>query len=428
MPEQTNLIVEIRREGKRLNAYEINTGRLVPEAEAHIHYVTRKDAAEKEVLLAQFPSKGADTKGKSFWRRIEKDAVPDYYKDLNVAKNSPSTENGVRDKVRDAMKLKPRDLFLAELQWKFLVRSYYRGRNILLRGYTGCGKTFSAYCLAEAMEKEIGVNAFVINMGATQDPRATLIGNTHYDTKKGTFFSDSEFVKAIQVPHAIVILDELSRANPEATNILMSPLDYKQRYLRLDEADDAPTIKVAEGVTFVATANVGAEFTATRTMDRALYDRFTAQLEIPILDFRTETKLLKQYNPTLRKDIAEAIADVACYTRDNIHSDDPTVTTMISTRTNVELATMILDGFTFTEAMQVGVYPYFDEEGGTESERTFVKQKIQQYSHLDEIADPEKEDPKPEPVPEPEVDTSAKEDKAFNFEEDDELFDINDTF
>ena len=32
MSEATNLILEIKREGKRLNAYEINTGRLVPES------------------------------------------------------------------------------------------------------------------------------------------------------------------------------------------------------------------------------------------------------------------------------------------------------------------------------------------------------------------------------------------------------------
>lgn len=433
MPEKTNLIVEIKREGKRLNAYEIITGRLVPESEAHIHYVTRKDAVEKGLLLSQFPSKAKDGDGKSFWRRIKKDAVPDYYKDTNVAKKKDNVKSKdpavtiIRNKVRDAMKSKPADLFLAELHWRFLVRSYLRGRNILLKGYTGCGKTMSAYYLAEAMGKEIGRDAFIINMGATQDPRATLIGNTHYDSKKGTFFSDSEFVKAIQVEHSIVVLDELSRANPEAENILMSPLDYKQRFLRLDEAVDAPTIKVAEGVTFVATANVGAEFTATRRIDRALYDRFTAQIEIPVLDFANESKLLKQYFPTLRKDICEAIADVACYTRDNVKSEEPTVSTMISTRADVEIASMILDGFKYTESMQVAVYPLFDPEGGTESERTFVKQKVQQYQHLDDIADPEVDDV-PEPEVEVEPEKEEKPDKNFNFEEDDELFDINDTF
>ena len=64
-------------------------------------------------------------------------------------------------------------------------------------------------------------------------------------------------------------MDEISRAHPEAWNILMTVLDAGQRYLRLDEHQDAPTIEVAEGVTFVATANIGNEYTATRAMDRA---------------------------------------------------------------------------------------------------------------------------------------------------------------
>ena len=43
-----------------------------------------------------------------------------------------------------------------------------------------------------------------------------------------------------------------------------------QRYLRLDEADGNETVNVAEGVTFVATANIGNEYTSTRVMDKAL--------------------------------------------------------------------------------------------------------------------------------------------------------------
>ena len=42
---------------------------------------------------------------------------------------------------------------------------------------------------------------FYFNMGGTQDPRATLIGNVHFDKKQGTYFSESLFVKAIQTPN-----------------------------------------------------------------------------------------------------------------------------------------------------------------------------------------------------------------------------------
>ncbi|KKK43037.1 hypothetical protein LCGC14_3169070, partial [marine sediment metagenome] len=100
-----------------------------------------------------------------------------------------------------------------------------------------------------------------------------LIGNTHYDNSAGTFFGEALFVKAIQTPGAIILLDELSRAHDDASNILMTVLDENQRYLRIDEMPETPTIAVAEGVVFLATANVGNEYTGTRVMDRALLDR-----------------------------------------------------------------------------------------------------------------------------------------------------------
>ena len=335
----------------------------------------------------------------------------------------------IKDKVLNSYKSKPKDLFIAELQWKFLKQSYYRGRNILLLGFTGCGKTKSAYALAESEGKEIGKDFFVFNMGATQDPRASLIGNTHYNNTTGTFFAKSEFIRAITTKNAVILLDELTRINPEGANILMTVLDYNQRFLRLDEDEKSPLIKVATGVTFIATANVGAEFTATRTLDRALYDRFTAQLEVPVLDIRNETLLLRQYFPTLRNDVTEAIADVACHTRDNVKSNEPSLSTIVSTRTNVNIAEMLIDGFKFSEAMEVAVLPLFDSEGGADSERTQIKQKIQQYSNLDDIDDYEVEDPD---VKHDENDTNIdnnKNDNDFDFENsDDELFDLGDSF
>ncbi len=79
----------------------------------------------------------------------------------------------------------------------------------------GCGKTLAAKALTKGLKRP----DFYFNLGATQDARATLIGNTHFDSKKGTFFAESAFVKAITTPNAVVLLDELSRAHPDAWNI-----------------------------------------------------------------------------------------------------------------------------------------------------------------------------------------------------------------
>ena len=159
---------------------------------------------------------------------------------------------------------------MSELKWKYLLRSAVRAKNIMMTGPAGSGKTMAAKALVEALKRPF----FYFNLGATQDPRSALVGNTHFNKSEGTYFNESAFVKAIKTPYSIILLDELSRSHPEAWNILMTVLDQTQRYLRLDEAVDSPIIKVAEGVTFIATANIGNEFTSTRVLDRALVDRF----------------------------------------------------------------------------------------------------------------------------------------------------------
>ena len=174
---------------------------------------------------------------------------------------------------------------MKELKWKYLVRSAVRGKNIMMTGAAGCGKTMAAKALVNSLDRP----DYYFNLGATQDPRATLIGNVHFDKNKGTYFSESLFVKAIQTENAVILLDELSRAHPDAWNILMTVLDQGQRYLRLDEQDTQATIKVAPGVTFVATANIGNEYTSTRVMDKAMMDRFTI-IEMDILIIKINFK------------------------------------------------------------------------------------------------------------------------------------------
>ena len=269
---------------------------------------------------------------------------------------------------------KPKGLFMDELKWKYLLRSAVRGKNIMMTGPTGCGKTLAAQSLVKSLNRP----DFYFNLGATQDPRATLIGNTHFDKQKGTFFSESAFVKAIKTPNSIVLLDEISRAHPEAWNILMTVLDQGQRYLRLDEAEGSPIVKVADGVTFIATANIGNEYTSTRIMDRAMMDRFVT-IEMNLLDKDSEFDLLKLIYPKADEYSLNALAEIASTTRELIKTDASKISTTLSTRTNVEAAGLIYDGFSLMEAAEIAILPYFSADGGLDSERTFMKQLVQKY-------------------------------------------------
>jgi len=244
----------------------------------------------------------------------------------------------------------------------------------MMTGPAGCGKTMAAKSLVNCLDRP----DFYFNLGATQDPRATLIGNVHFNEGEGTYFSESLFVKAIQTPNAVILLDELSRAHPDAWNILMTVLDYGQRYLRLDEQDGQATIKVAEGVTFVATANIGNEYTSTRVMDKALMDRFTI-VEMDVLNEQEETELLSYMFPHVDADVIISVAKISHLTRSEATSDTARIGSGISTRTTVETAGLLFDGFSLQEAAEVSIYPQYDSAGGVDSERTFVKQIVQKF-------------------------------------------------
>tara|TARA_B100000686_G_scaffold292811_1_gene321759 strand:- start:133 stop:930 length:798 start_codon:yes stop_codon:yes gene_type:complete len=243
-----------------------------------------------------------------------------------------------------------------------------------MTGPAGCGKTMAAKSLVNSLDRP----DFYFNLGATQDPRSTLIGNTHFDKKDGTYFSESLFVKALRTPNAVILLDELSRAHPDAWNILMTVLDSGQRYLRLDEADGAETVSVAEGVTFVATANVGNEYTSTRVMDKALMDRFIV-VEMDVLNEDEEHGLLKYMFPHVDEDLLKSVATITTTTRNESKSEAGRISNGVSTRTSVEIAGLLYDGFGLDEAAEVSIYPQYSDDGGLESERTYVKQLVQKF-------------------------------------------------
>ena len=361
-------VVKIEMSGNRYNAFDSDGNKLT----SFIRTSTRKSAYNAGKALECREGKA----GRIYWWKVDMDKfgvishIPDAPSEVDV----PDGHAEIVDFINTSYKLKPKGLVMKELKWKYLVRSAVRGKNILMTGPAGCGKTMASKSLVNSLDRP----DFYFNLGATQDPRSTLIGNTHFDKKKGTYFSESLFVKAISTPNAVILLDELSRAHPDAWNILMTVLDNGQRYLRLDEADGSETVKVAEGVTFVATANIGNEYTSTRVMDKALMDRFII-VEMDVLTDEEEHGLLTYMFPHVDSELLKAVAEISHLTRTESKSDAGKISSGISTRTSVELSGLLYDGFGLDEAAEVTVYPQFSDDGGLESERTYVKQLVQKF-------------------------------------------------
>ena len=346
--------------------------------------LTRKTAFKEGKALQAYINKN----GKKTYRKVDMNVYNSLVIPMNtdqggVQFEDKSDHTAIKDFIhKGSVSLKPTELVMEELKWKYLIRSAVRAKNIMMTGPSGCGKTMASKALVNALDRP----DFYFNLGATQDPRATLIGNTHFDKKKGTYFSESAFVTAIKTPNAVILLDELSRAHPDAWNILMTVLDQGQRYLRLDEADGSPIVNVAEGVTFIATANIGNEYTSTRVMDRAILDRFVT-IEMDVLDDVKELGLLKFMFPEVNEYDLKAIAEISHHTRTQSMSENGKLTSMVSTRASVEMAGLIYDGFELNEAAEISIYPFFSQDGGVDSERTYIKQLVQKYQR-DENGEP----------------------------------------
>lgn len=235
-----------------------------------------------------------------------------------------------------------------------LIRS---GKNCLLTGSTGCGKT--TLCLEIA--KELDMNPFVINMGSTQDARTSLIGY-HTLENGNTRFQVSDFIQAIQTPNTLIILDELSRASDDAFNIIFPLLDFRKD-IRIEELSDGKggTIKVAPNVRFVATANIGLDYSSARSLDRALKDRF-----IPFhLEYINGKELSKYITAKWDGEVSRAVKPLLkVYDYSHQQFRESKISSMISTRMVLECVPL-LDSFTLKDILNNILLAMYEEDSSS---------------------------------------------------------------
>lgn len=285
---------------------------------------------------------------------------------------------------------KPSWLEIEPLTWRMSLAAALSGSsNIVFTGWQGSGKTETAMALCSVLRR----NLYIFNMGATQDPKLSLIGTIHYDAGEGTVYHPSRFANAIQDENSMILMDEVSRMDREAGNILMTVLDPKQRYLAVDESRGGKNVPVATGVTFIATANLGTEFSGTNALDRAFIDRATLIEIKPIMDEKKEVSVLKHNYPALPDAAAERIAKLAVYSRKEVlENPDTVLSNIISTRVSLKMAETMLFGFTFRETAQLTLGFYSNAD--VDDEFSYIMKAAQRdydckidFNHPNEIVE-----------------------------------------
>lgn len=259
--------------------------------------------------------------------------------------------------------------YMSESDWSLLIRNIKKGINTMIIGPCGVGKTTA---VKEACER-LGKKLHIFDMGSMIDPISSLLGVHRLEGGKSVF-DFAEFTKAIQEP-CVILLDELSRA-PLATNNVLFPCLDDRRKLSIEVASSSESreILVHPEVCFIATANIGSEYTGTNVIDRALLNRFMP-LELSYIPEKEESKVL-----VTRCGIDQETADLIVKISNNIRNlaKQQKISVSLSVRETLMVAELVRDGWTLGNAMERIYLPLY-EGTNTEGERNVVFKTITSY-------------------------------------------------
>ena len=241
--------------------------------------------------------------------------------------------------------------------WYLLMRNIQNQVNTMLIGATGGGKTELVLLAC----KKLGISCSVYDMGSMYDPVAGLLG-VHRLQKGGvSVFDYAKFTRDISKP-GVVLLDELSRAPVTTNNILFPCLDSRRKLpVEIAGGEDLREIEVHPECCFIATANVGVEYTGTMSMDRALVGRFFP-IELSYMPPKQENKVLVKRCGISISD-ATNIVKVANSLRNMYNKQE--ISSSISTRETLMVGDLVADGWDLVRAMELVLLPLFE---GTRSD------------------------------------------------------------
>ncbi|MGM8215257.1 AAA family ATPase [Bacillaceae bacterium W0354] len=159
-----------------------------------------------------------------------------------------------------------------------------QGKNILLKGPTGSGKTK----LAETLSHLFNQPMFSVNCSVDLDAESFLGFKTinYKDGKQIIDFVPGPLTQALQHGHFLYI-DEINMAKPETLPIINGVLDYRRT---ITNPFTNETIRAKGGFNVIAAINEG--YIGTTRLNEALKNRFIV-LEVPYIQGEKLKSLIK---------------------------------------------------------------------------------------------------------------------------------------
>jgi cobaltochelatase CobS len=225
-----------------------------------------------------------------------------------------------------------------------------RGRNVMLYGPAGTGKTEWAQQLAANTGRP-----FALISCDNGTDASTLVGLTVPDPSGGVSWQDGALTKAIRTPGCVVCLDEPSVARPGALFVLQNCLANRQLFI----AETGTRISVANGVIFLATDNTngtggGARkgYTDTNRLNAAFLDRFGVRVFVDYMKPDDEAQVIVGYTGCT-VELARLLVTAATVTR--AAANDQTLSHGIGLRRLLSWAELLIDGIEPETAFKAAV-------------------------------------------------------------------------
>lgn len=205
--------------------------------------------------------------------------------------------------------------------------------TVLITGPSGYGKT----SLAEGYARSNDMKYLRFNCASVRDPEEWF---GYREAREGsTVFVPSELVNAIREGNYVICFDEYNRIEPDIHNTLLPLLDHDGR-----TSVHGEEVAVGKKIIFIATINLGHQYTGTYQLDEAITNRFLFFLEVAPLPANEEAKVLKE-----RYGLSLAVATKIVALCNKIRSSIPQL--HCSVRTSLSIARQMAAGISFRDAV-----------------------------------------------------------------------------